>query len=91
MLSGTVSYLMKSDTLVKLLMKTFSRRTVGRMECGIVTIGTPSATDCAIPVRTGKTRIQNYLLEALTISALEIADKGIISFPAGKNPFIKLN
>jgi hypothetical protein len=45
------------------------------MKRGIITIRTTATTYFAITIRTRKTSIQDYFLEAFTIPALEIADK----------------
>lgn len=87
MLCGTIAYLMEFNTLIHLLMKTLSGRTVGWMERCIVTICTSSAPHFAISVRTGKASIQNYLLEALAIFPLEVAYEGIVSFPIREGVF----
>ena len=90
MLCRTVSYLVELNTFVHLLMKTFSCRAVGRVESGIVTICTASATDLAVSVRASETGVKNYLLQSLSIFTLEVSDERVVSFPVRETIFLKM-
>ena len=62
---------------------------VGRVKCSIVAIGTATASDLAVTVGTGKSGIEDNLLETLAVFPLEIADERIVSFPVREAVFFE--
>ncbi len=73
MLGSAIAYLMKFYAFFHLPVEGFAGGAVGGMEGGIVTIGTASASDLPVAVGACETGIEDYLLEALAVSALETA------------------
>ena len=72
MFRSAITDLMKTDTLIQLLMQTFAGSAVRRMKSSIVTVSATTTANLAITVRACEAGIEDYFLEALTISALEI-------------------
>lgn len=90
MLRRTIAHLMEFNTLVQLLVETLAGSAVRRMESGIVTICAAATTYLAITVRTGKTGIEHYLLQALSVFPFEISDEGIVPFPIRESILMKI-
>ena len=80
---------MKLYALIHLLTEILTWNAIGRMKCCIVTIRTPTTTDRTITVGTCKTGIYDYFLQAFSISALEIADKRVISLAVRESVFFE--
>ena len=90
MLCGAIAYLMEFDTLIHLLVKTLACRAVRWVKGCIVAICASSSSYLSVSVRAGEAGIKHNLLQAFAIFPLEIADKGIISFPVRESVFFKL-
>ena len=89
MLGRAIAHLVEFNTLVELLVEGFAGSAVGWVEGCVVTICTSSPSYFSVAVRTGESRIKNYLLQALTVLPLEISYKRIISLPIRETIFFK--
>ena len=90
MLCGPVADLVEFDALIHLLAEGLSCRAVGRMEGSVVTICAASPSHLAVTVGTGEAGIEYDLLKPLAVPALEISDKGIVSFPVREGIFLEI-
>jgi hypothetical protein len=60
------------------------------MKSCIVTVCTTAAANLTVTIRAGEAGIEDYFLEALTVTTLEIADERIIAFPVRKPIFCEI-
>ena len=90
MLCCAVAYLVKSDTLVHLLMEAFAGSAVSRMEGRVVAVCASSASYLSVSVRTGEAGVKHNLLQPFSILSLEKADERIISLPFRETIFLKI-
>ena len=81
---------MKSYSFVKLLMKTFAGSAIRRMKSRIITVRATATAYLTVTIRAGEAGIEDYFLEALTVTTLEIADERIIAFPVRKPIFCEI-